>query len=232
MMFKPKYTITNRLLGNISRIHSLSAQLNSRRFPHLVLMEFERTARAISAYASTSIEGNPLPLTEVKKILKSRPSHARDSEKEVLNYNAALEMLNKYLEDNDGIVSNDLILKVQKQVTDQLLSQDQSGYLRQVPVVVNDPRAGKIVYLPPDAKDVPELIDSLLEYILGNQGEVDPLILAGIFHKQFVLIHPFIDGNGCTTRLSTKVLLAGMRLNTFNLFSFENYYNQNITKYF
>jgi Fic family protein len=47
-----------------------------------------------------------------------------------------------------------------------------------------------------------------------------------------VVIHPFMDGNGRTTRLVTKVLLADMGLNTFNLFSFENYYNQNVTRYF
>ena len=41
-----------------------------------------------------------------------------------------------------------------------------------------------------------------------------------------------MDGNGRTTRLATKVLLAEMGLNTFNLFSFENYYNKNVTKYF
>jgi Fic family protein len=41
-----------------------------------------------------------------------------------------------------------------------------------------------------------------------------------------------MDGNGRTTRLITKVLLAKMGLKTFNLFSFENYYNQNVTKYF
>ncbi len=58
------------------------------------------------------------------------------------------------------------------------------------------------------------------------------MILAGIFHKQFVVIHPFVDGNGRTSRLATKVLLAKMGLNTFNLFSFENYYNQNVTRYF
>jgi len=58
------------------------------------------------------------------------------------------------------------------------------------------------------------------------------LILAGIFHKQIVLIHPFMDGNGRSTRLATKVLLAEMGLNTFNLFSFENYYNNNVTRYF
>ncbi len=47
-----------------------------------------------------------------------------------------------------------------------------------------------------------------------------------------VLIHPFMVGNGRTTRLAPKVLLAEMGLNTFNLFSFENYYNQNVTRYF
>lgn len=41
-----------------------------------------------------------------------------------------------------------------------------------------------------------------------------------------------MDGNGRATRLVTKALLAAMGLNTFNLFSFENYYNNNVTKYF
>lgn len=41
-----------------------------------------------------------------------------------------------------------------------------------------------------------------------------------------------MDGNGRTTRLVTKLLLAKMGLNTFSLFSFENYYNQNVTRYF
>jgi Fic family protein len=86
--------------------------------------------------------------------------------------------------------------------------------------------------MPPDAPDVPKLLDELLAYLAAGQSEIDPLILAGVFHKQFVLIHPFIDGNGRTTRLSTKMLLAGMGLDTFNLFSFEYYYNQNVTKYF
>ena len=74
-MFQPRYAITDRLLSNIKRVNSLVNELNNRRFPHVVLVELERTARAVSAYASTSIEGNPLPLTEVKKILKSKPAH-------------------------------------------------------------------------------------------------------------------------------------------------------------
>ena len=99
-------------------------------------------------------------------------------------------------------------------------------------MVVNDPRTGQIKYLPPDVKDVELLMKDLIEFINGNRDKIDHLILAGIFHKQMVLIHPFTDGNGRTTRLATKVLLAEMGLNTLNLFSFENYYNQNVTRYF
>src|SRR4030043_1753405 len=94
-MFKPKYGITNKLLSNIKQINSIVLDLNSRRFPKVVLHELERSAREISTYASTSIEGNPLPLTDVKQILKTQPQNLRNSEQEVINYNKALEELNK-----------------------------------------------------------------------------------------------------------------------------------------
>ena len=231
-MFTPKYTITDRLLGSIKRINSLINELNNRRFPHVVLVGFEKTARAVSTYASTSIEGNPLPLTEVKKILKSKPLYIRDSEREVLNYNQALQNLNEKLEKAQVKLSLDLILRIQNQVTEGLLPKFESGKLREKPVVVNDPRTRKVIYLPPDAKDVKTLIENLVEFVNVHRDKIDPLILAGVFHKQIVIIHPFMDGNGRTTRLATKVLLAEMGLNTFNLFSFENYYNKNVTKYF
>lgn len=231
-MFKPNYTITHVLLDNIKRINYIVQQINNKRFPNVVLLELERTAREVSSYASTSIEGNPLPLTEVKKILKSQPIHIRDSEREVLNYNQALQDLNAQLEKGEVKLSLDFILKIQKQVIDGLLPSFESGRLREKPVVVNDPRTGKPVYLPPDVKDVMALMEDLVKYVEENNGKIDSLILAGVFHKQMVIIHPFMDGNGRTTRLITKLLLAAMGLNTFNLFSFENYYNKNVTKYF
>src|SRR3989344_3977374 len=214
-MFNPRYAITNHLLANIKKINSLVNELNNRRFPQVVLLEFEKVARAVSTYASTSIEGNPLPLTEVKKILKTKPAHIRDSEKEVLNYNQALQNLNEKLEKAQVRLSFNLILKIQKQITEGLLPEFESGQLREQPVVVNDPRTRQVIYLPPDAKDVKTRVEDLIEFINGNRNEIDPLILAGIFHKQMVIIHPFMDGNGRTTRLATKVLLAEMGLNTF-----------------
>src|SRR3990167_7334706 len=231
-MFNPRYIITDNLLANIKRINTLVNEVNNRRFPHAVLVELERTARAVSTYASTSIEGNPLPLTEVKRILKTKPTHIRDSEKEVLNYNQALQDLNEKLKKGQVRLSLDLILGTQKQITQRLLPRFESGELREKPVVVNDPGTREVIYLPPDAKDVSQLMEDLIKFVNSNKDKIDPLILAGIFHKQMVIIHPFMDGNGKATRLATKVLLAEMGLNTFNLFSFENYYNKNVTRYF
>lgn len=231
-MFSPKYTVTNKLLGNIKRIAEIVTELNSRSFSNVVLVEMQKRAREISAYSSTSIEGNPLPLTDVKRILKNRPENIRDSEREVLNYNKALVELDELIK-KDGVPFNlDLLLQIQKTITDGLIAEHRSGHIRREPVFVNDPRKRQTVYFPPDHGEVIPLLNELFEFLEKNAKVIDPLILAGIFHKQFVIIHPFIDGNGRATRLATKILLAKMGLDTFYLFSFENYYNQNVTKYF
>ncbi len=231
-MFQPKYTITHALLENVKRIYSLVQSLNQRHFPDVVLVELQKTAEAVSTYASTSIEGNPLPLTDVKAILKNTPENVRDSEREVLNYNGILKEINRRLEKGPIPITLELILSVQKKITQKLLPAHQSGKLRSDPVFVNDPRERKTVYWPPNAKEVPAFVKDLIRFVDANKHKIDPLILAGLFHKQVVIIHPFMDGNGRTTRLVTKILLADMGLNTFNLLSFENYYNQNVTRYF
>jgi Fic family protein len=231
-MFEPKYAITHPLLENIKRIYSLVQGLNQRHFSSVVLVELQRAAEAVSAYASTSIEGNPLPLTDVRTILKNTPQNIRDSEREVLNYNEILTEINRRLEKGPIPITLELILSIQKKITHKLLPATQSGKLRSDPVFVNDPRERKTIYWPPDAQDVPNLMKDLIHFVDGNKTKIDPLILAGLFHRQMVVVHPFMDGNGRTTRLVTKILLADMGLNTFNLFSFENYYNLNVTRYF
>ena len=181
-MFQPKYTITDRLLSNIKRINTLVNELNDKRFPHVVLLEFEKVARAVSTYASTSIKGNPLPLTEVKKILKLKPEHIRDSEKEVLNYNHALQDLNEKLEKEQIRLTLALILKTMNRLQRNYYLNLNLKIKRQTRVV-NDPRTRKVIYLPPDTKDVRKLLEDLIKFINSNKDKIDPLILAGIFHK-------------------------------------------------
>lgn len=231
-MFNPKYTISNKLLANIKRISVIINELNNRNFSRIVLLDMEKRAREISAYSSTSIEGNPLPLTDVKRILKNKPENVRDSEKEVLNYNKALIKLHDLIKSDQEIFNTELILQIQQTITTGIIDNFCCGKIRLEPVFVNNPKTRQAVYLPPDHQEVEKLLKELFFYLDENKNIVDPLILAGIFHKQFVVIHPFIDGNGRTARLATKILLAKMGLNTFHLFSFENYYNQNVSRYF
>lgn len=230
-MFKPKYQLNTTLLNNIVRIKNLIRELNNQKFPELILAKFEKDSYAISAFASTSIEGNPLPLTDVRKILKNAPTHIRDTEKEILNYNKVLEYLNT-LRSKPKPITASFICDIQSIVINNLIDKKNIGQLRTNPVVVNNPQKRKIAYIPPNANDVKNFVNDLIQYLKREHNTTDPLILAGIFHKQFVIIHPFMDGNGRTARLITKYILARMGLDTFQLFSFENYYNQNVTKYF
>lgn len=170
-------------------------------------------------------------MTDIKKLLKTQPKNLRESEQEVVNYNKVLQEINSKLNKGKIQFNLPLILQIQKKITNNLLPAFQSGKLRKQPVFVNDPRLHKTIYWPPDAQDVSSLLKGLVDFIQKNKSVIDSLILAGIFHKQIVVIHPFMDGNGRAARLLTKILLAEMGLNTFNLFSFENYYNNNVTKY-
>ena len=228
-MFQPRYIITPKLLDRIKRITLLIHDLNALHLSDVALAQMQTEARVMSAYTSTSIEGNPLPLTEVRRLLKNHPDQVRSSELEVLNYNQALVELSR---NPPNRLDEETLLTIHRLVMEGLLPAHQNGRFRQESVVVHDPRSGEVVYLPPDWQDVPGLIASLLAFAAEQQGMLDAVILAGLFHKQMVVIHPFVDGNGRTTRLATKLLLASMGLNTFNLFSFENYYNQNVTRYF
>lgn len=60
-MFQPRYQISPSLLDRIKRITLLIHDLNKRVWSDLVRAQFQTEAEAISTYASTSIEGNPLP---------------------------------------------------------------------------------------------------------------------------------------------------------------------------
>lgn len=147
----------------------------------------------------------------------------------MLNYNRALHDLR---DRQIRALSVERLLHIHRQVTEGLLPAHQSGHLRREPVVIHKPRTRDVVYLPPDHADVPLLVEGLLTFVADNRNVLDPVILAGLLHKQLVIIHPFVDGNGRTIRLATKLLLADLGIDTFNLFSFETYYNQNVSRYF
>lgn len=64
------------------------------------------------------------------------------------------------------------------------------------------------IFMALPARLVPQLIDELFAWMNRVQGEVHPLILASVFHYEFVFIHPFSDGNGRMARLWHTAILS------------------------
>jgi Fic family protein len=233
-MWQPKYSIHNRLLRTIREIGETIGTIKSRHLSSSRLARLEIDARALSSYASTSIEGNPLPLTDVKRLIKRKPEQIRDTEREVLNYNLALEWVRDQVSNNQFKPTTKTFETIQGMVVDGLMENPfDVGHLRKKPVVVRDPRSiDDIIFMPPDHGDVAGLCDELFAFVEKNQTELDPMLLAGVFHKQAVIIHPFMDGNGRSTRLMTSAILGMAGMDFYSIFSFEAYYNRNVTRYF
>ncbi|MES2677507.1 MAG: Fic family protein [Pseudomonadota bacterium] len=233
-MWHPKYTITNKMLHCLRQIGEAMGVVKSINISGDNLVELKYQARVLSSFASTSIEGNPLPLTDVKRLIKQSPKVIRDTEKEIINYNKALVYINKKVKAGQFKLSHSEITHIQSLVVDGLMANSADvGKYRKRAVVIRDPRsASDIRFIPPDYKDVKPLMDNLINFINRNVGKIDAILLAGLFHKQYVIIHPFMDGNGRTTRLITTALLGSLGFNLLEIFSLENYYNQNVSKYF
>ncbi len=231
-MFKPKYTLSNQIANRLSEIAEIRALVSkSTLLPEREI--FLRRAAVIKiAHTSTSIEGNQLQEHQVAKVAEGEKVIAEEKQiKEVANYLSALREIDKLSESKSKIdVSN--VLKIHRLVTDGLI--EKAGVFRTGPVyVVNilPSKEEEIVYTPPLAKKVPQLVEDLLDW-LENNKEIHPIIKDGLFHYQFETIHPFVDGNGRAGRLLTLLYLYQSGWNFKKILVLEDYYNRNRKAYY
>jgi len=97
-MFQPKFTLSSKLLTNITSIERFYGQLESLRISPNLQLNLERHNLIRSSYISNSIEGNPLSLPEVTNLLLGDRLPVNRDEKEVQNYFNILKNLSTYLE--------------------------------------------------------------------------------------------------------------------------------------
>jgi len=98
-----------------------------------------------------------------------------------------------------------------------MTGRDKPSAYRTAQNVIRDSSSGSIVYLPPEAPDVPELMQSLVDWINSelSDGELPAPIVAALAHYQFATIHPYLDGNGRTARLWVNCLASRYGLPPF-----------------
>ncbi len=233
-MFNPKYTISDKTLIRLSEI----AEIKSLVARSLLLPQreiFLRRAAVIKiAHTSTSIEGNVLKEYQVAQVVEGKKINvAEEQVREVKNYLNALRVIDKLSESSNKFAVKD-VLDIHKLVVNGLVEKEKVGTFRKGQVyVVNilPDRKEEVAYTPPQAPQVPELIENLTDWLAKN-SDVHPIIRAGLFHYQFETIHPFTDGNGRTGRLLTLLHLYQSVWDFKKILVLEDYYNRNRKAYY
>jgi len=195
--------------------------------------ELRHKARLKSTHYSTSIEGNKLTLKEAKEVIEKRKTHFHGRERDVnefRNYWDALLQVEDWA-DKRVEISEDLIKKLNS-IVEKGKRAKPTPY-RNEQNVIKDSKSGAIVYLPPEAKDVPKLMSEMVHWTkLAQKNNIPVPIIAALLHYQFVTIHPYYDGNGRTARLLATFILQrdGYGLNGF--FSMEEHHAKDLGRYY
>lgn len=235
-MYKPNYTITPEMLTAVSEISSTKTIVERSKVLPLNELQLKRQALIRMVHTSTSIEGNRLEEYQVDKVL-SGMSVSADSKSilEVKNYQEAVKEIEK-LADEKVHLNAEIILKIHKIAMKGLLEPQKTGKFRPGDIYIIDELGGgkeKLRYKGPPAEKVPFLINELLLWIQeANKQKLHPVLKAGIFHTQFVHIHPFSDGNGRVTRLLSNLLLYLDGWDFRKVIVLEEFYNKDRQEYY
>jgi len=230
--FKPIYTITPSIAKSLMKIESAKEKVTLLPVNPTVLASLRETAKLYTTHYSTMIEGNQLKLEEIKAVIQLQghfPGREQD-EHEVKGYYVALAQLEQYAAQRHPVTEKVI------QTLHALVMGDGRTSMKPTPYrdgqnVIKDSGTGTIVYMPPEAKDVPGLMRHLVAWIKENEAIPCPIV-AGIAHYQFATIHPYYDGNGRTSRLLTTLILHLGGYDLKGLYSLEEYYANHLLGYY
>ena len=155
-------------------------------------------------YNSNAIEGNTLTLSETKVVLEDGITVGGKTLKEhleVLNHKEAILYMEDIIKNNESLSErqikniHNLILKG--------IDNENAGRYRKEKVLISGAE-----HMPPDPIRVQEQMEKLVEWYYGDSKKLHTVEKAAVLHTDLVKVHPFIDGNGRTARVSLLIALA------------------------
>jgi Fic family protein len=232
LKFKPKYKITDIILKKLLEIESIKERVQLLPLTPKVLTGLRESSRLFSTHYSTMIEGNRLTQKEVSDVLlkQKKVSGRERDEKEIKGYYKALDEAIKLADNKIYEIKEKDIRILHGYIVGS--NKPKPTEYRTEQNVIKEVGSGKIVYLPPEAKDVPELMASFVSWINENKDVIPIPILAAVTHYQFVTIHPYYDGNGRTARILTTLVLHKYGYGLKGIYNLEEYYAKNLQRYY
>ena len=154
-------------------------------------------------FESNKIEGNTLTLKETDLIVNEGLTISGKSMREhleAINHQEAIAYIKELMDKNTAINERE-ILCIHNLILRGIYPED-AGKYRKVQVMIKGSS-----HMPPQPFLVAKEMEELLIWYQTNKNNLHPVILAAEMHERLVTIHPFIDGNGRTSRLLMNLIL-------------------------
>lgn len=181
--------------------------INSKRpFSKEQLPQLKKFYKAESTWSSNALEGNSISLGETELILENGITihgHTLNEINECVGHGEAFEYMFSLI--NAKEISEENIKQLHFLFAKNIKDIPNPGEYRNV--------SKTFVYITgsdyscPDYDKVPELMSDLVDWTNSMKGQLHPVERAAEFHRRFVYIHPFPDGNGRVARLMMNMLL-------------------------
>ncbi len=160
-----------------------------------ILAKWEKAFDIEFTYHSTTIEGNTLTLMETKMLLEDKISIGGKKLREiyeVTNHEKAFDYVKKQIDQKEELDENK-VKDIHEIVMENIM---QGGIYRNTDVRITGAN-----HTPPTPNEMYQSLRFFYEDLTKNSSQMDALELASWTHAEFVKIHPFLDGNGRTSRL-------------------------------
>lgn len=171
----------------------------------IALAKWEANFEVEYTHESTAIEGNTLSLLETKVVLEDGLSvggkHLREIF-EVVNHQKAYEFVKGKIAEGQ-LLDEPTVKDIHSILMENIFA---GGFYRNVNVRITGAQ-----HIPPEPNEAYRQIKNFFADLTWKYKD-DPITLAAWTHADFVSIHPFIDGNGRTSRLIMNYQLLAHKL--------------------
>jgi len=234
-MFKPNYQISNYILKGISSIEAAREIIENAPLVPYWEKQFREDRVVKAVHYSTALEGNPLSIEDVRKVLQGEgdgvKAYQRDIQ-EVINYRDVVKYI-ETLQSSTKTITEEHMLRIHELTVSRIVPDEEVSNYRTRAWGTKNSNTKEITFVAPPADQIQNLTSNFFEWINSEEfSNTHPILRSGIILAEIARIHPFTEGNGRTSRaLATLSLyLDGYDIKRF--FALDEYYDQNSEEYY
>lgn len=190
---------------NLQNILTETDSLKSglQQYRHLQSDKVSKAFELEYTYESNRIEGNTLTLQETALVVEKGLTiggKTLQEHLEAINHTHALDYVKELVQDKTAFTET-ILLNIHKLIL-QSIDNTHAGHYRKVQVLISGAK-----HIPPQPYLVPKQMEDFFIWYNENKDSLHPVLLSAELHERLVTIHPFIDGNGRTSRLLMNLVL-------------------------